>query len=677
MPPTTATLASDAARDSDLLHAGPGDSIGPGESVGPSDSSIFADTSADSTADGVRFYAPVDPPAAAPSPVAPADPLPMVQLMGVEIHAVTEQRAIAHILEQLSFGRGGVTVTPNLDHLRRCRDDLQFASLVAEAELVVPDGMPLIWASRLAGCPLPERVAGSDLILTLSAAAAEAGRSIFLLGGAPGTAEGAADVLRARHPSLAIVGTYCPPLGFEENETEMAKVVATLTAARPDIIFVALGSPKQEILIERIRTTLPRAWWLGVGVSFSFLTGHVQRAPRWIQAIGMEWIHRLLQEPRRLFKRYVMQGLPFAASMVADALGQRTRTIFGDAPSRCHVRQNRSARASLPYLTGTSSVETSAVPAARSVVADGIRGTRDTQSGGALRRLKAVVLLSGQLRPSPLMMAAQRSVLDLPIGADRTLLQHWIADVGDLARHAKLDRLPARVLVSRPQDQPGSHAGLPAMGDMVTVELDASALRGTGGVLSDITRGYDDDDFVLVANAAQLLLEPLSVLATTLDNKRADIALINHLDGTPGGLLLIRCATLRKISTVGFIDLKEQALPTIAKDFDVRVVNCRRPTGLTLRTSADYIGALRQYHRGAGRLPGSRRGQLDPLAEGSEAAFSIVERGALVHPSAIVHDSIVLRGGRVEAGAAIVRALVAPNVVVKRDGRLMDGAYAA
>ena len=598
--------------------------------------------------------------------------LPIARLMGVELHAITEKQAIEHVLSELAAGRGGVTVTPNLDHLRRCRTDLQFAALVAEAELVVADGMPLIWASRIAGCGLPQRVAGSDLILTLSAAAAEAGRSIYLLGGAAGTAEGAAGVLTSRHPNLKIAGYCCPPVGFETNDAEMAKLVADLTIKKPDIIFVALGSPKQEHLIERIRTSLPGAWWLGVGVSFSFLTGHVQRAPKILQKLGLEWTHRLVQEPRRLFKRYVVHGLPFAAQLFGSAIAQRVNGLLGAdiGCERSYPRPNRSIAPPATVLLGPATNDESFEVADRGREISSTRGSRDAAGGDALSRLKAIVLLSGQLRPSPLMQAVQRCTLDLPIAEDRTLLNHWLADSVDLAKFARVDGVPVRVLVSRTQDRPTSLA--PRYQEILSIEQDASEFRGTGGVLADITRGYDDDDFVLVANAAQLLLEPMSALATALDHKRADISLVSHLDGTPGGLFLIRCATLRQINPVGFIDLKEQALPHIAKRFDVRVVHCRRPTGLPLRTTADYIGALKQWHRGPGRLPGSRRGQIDPLAEDFSRGFAIVENGAWVDSTAYLHDAVVLRGARVEAGVAAVRTLIGPRALVKRDTRAID-----
>src|SRR5204863_7316900 len=130
--------------------------------------------------------------------------LPSIRLHGVELHAITERHCIEHILDELDAGHGGVVVTPNLDHLRRCTKDMSFGALVAEADLVVADGMPLIWASRLQRTPLPQRVAGSDLISTLSAAAAGRGRSIFLLGGMPGTADAAADVLRRSSPNLNV-----------------------------------------------------------------------------------------------------------------------------------------------------------------------------------------------------------------------------------------------------------------------------------------------------------------------------------------------------------------------------------------------------------------------------------------------------------------------------------------
>lgn len=248
-----------------------------------------------------------------------------VFLLGLGFDNTTERGCIERILGALDEGRGGWMVTPNLDILRRWTKSARFRELVAKADVVVADGMPLIWASRIQGTPLPERVAGSSLVSTLSAAAAERGKSIFLLGGDPGAAEEAAGVLKERHPGVRIVGTHCPPMGFERDEAAMEAIEAALREAKPDIVYVALGSPKQEELILRLRTLHPGAWWLGVGISLSFLAGRVRRAPRWMQRLGLEWIHRLAQEPRRLAKRYLVHGLPFAAKLLGAAVWMRLR----------------------------------------------------------------------------------------------------------------------------------------------------------------------------------------------------------------------------------------------------------------------------------------------------------------------------------------------------------------
>lgn len=251
--------------------------------------------------------------------------LPAVALLGIRLHALTEAQVVAHVMDELAAGRGGFVATANLDHLRRLQQPGAFRSVYEQATVVVADGMPLVWACRLQGTPIPGRVPGSDLIRSLPAAATRAGRSVFLLGGDAGTADAAAAELMKASPGLRIAGTTCPPFGFEREEARMLDLRRTLAAARPDLVFVALGSPKQELLIAELRSLLPRAWWVGVGISFSFVAGDVRRAPRWMQRLGIEWLHRLVQEPRRLLARYVWHGLPFAVVLFAKAIAARLR----------------------------------------------------------------------------------------------------------------------------------------------------------------------------------------------------------------------------------------------------------------------------------------------------------------------------------------------------------------
>ncbi len=250
---------------------------------------------------------------------------PRVNLMGIAIDSITEAGLVSAIVSELSAGRGGWVVTPNLDHLRRLSGGRDFRDLCANAQWVVADGMPLIWASRLQGTPLPERVAGSNLIFSLNQALARQGRRVFFLGGDPGTARAAADKLQAQYPGLEVVGCECPEVGFERDPARMQQLRSALQQARPELVWVALGSPKQERLIEHLRHEFPATWWLGVGISFSFVCGQVQRAPRWMQSLGLEWLHRLVQEPRRLARRYLLEGLPFAVRLFSSALGARLR----------------------------------------------------------------------------------------------------------------------------------------------------------------------------------------------------------------------------------------------------------------------------------------------------------------------------------------------------------------
>lgn len=631
--------------------------------------------------------------AAAISETAPARPmpgarrplLPTISLGGMRIHRIDEQKCIEHILSELAAGRGGFVVTPNLDHLRRCQQDVSFSVLVAEATLVVADGMPLVWASRLQGTPLPQRVAGSDLISSLSAAAAGQGRSVFLLGGAEGTAASAAKVLQGLYPQLKVAGTLCPDFGFENDEGSLRKITAILQAARPDIVYVALGSPKQEQVIDRIRRAMPQTWWLGVGVSFSFLCGDVKRAPAWMRKRGLEWIHRLVQEPRRLFKRYLVVGVPFAAKMLAQSslrgipnrlFPPKPRAETVDYDDVQQILSDEKAIFEDSAASSAASVNEIATRLAASNASSAVADIETTQfhdpavfSPAGRGRLRGLVLLGGAVRPTPLGMMLGRSVLDLPVGNGNTVLTRWLEEAAIVAQMLGMDHLPVRLLLDRNALEPVSAARRTAelghgISDRYRMERDTSEFRGTGGLLANISVDYDDDDMILVGNAAQVLLDPLSALLTSLKKTHGMVGLIGHRDGEPSGLMLITCRALRLIPKVGFVDMKEQALPIIASSYDVRVVQCRRPTGLSIRTLSDYIAALRAIHQPI------RATATDPWAEDWKSTFAIVEPGAMVASTARIHDSVVLAGGTVEAGAVVVRSVVAGTV--RRDRNAVD-----
>jgi N-acetylglucosaminyldiphosphoundecaprenol N-acetyl-beta-D-mannosaminyltransferase len=251
--------------------------------------------------------------------------LPTVWVGGVRLHRLTEAQCVDHIIEQLSEGCGGWMVTLNLDHLRLFSQQPQYAALCSQASLTVADGMPLVWASYLEAAPLPERIAGSNLIWNLTAAAAKNGRAIFLLGGSPGTAEAAAAALQQRYPDLQVAGTLCPAIGFDNDAHAIAQLTRCVSTAAPDLVYVGLGKPKQDLLIKELRAKLPNVWFIGVGVSFSFVCGAVRRAPMWMQHLGLEWLHRLVLEPQRLAKRYLVYGVPVAVRLLAGSAIRRLR----------------------------------------------------------------------------------------------------------------------------------------------------------------------------------------------------------------------------------------------------------------------------------------------------------------------------------------------------------------
>lgn len=243
----------------------------------------------------------------------------------VAFDPVTGDDVVDYVRDALDAGVGGRIITPNIDILRQAGRSRSLRRDLAEAELVVADGAPLVWAAKLAGTPLPERVAGADLIWELSAGLAEDGRSVYLLGGEParnGVPEGAqraAGILAGAYPGLRIAGHASPRYGFDRNPAELDAVCREVVEADPDVVYVGIGFPRQEHLIARLRPELPRAWFLGCGAAISFVAGDQVRAQGWMQRAGLEWLHRLAREPRRLAGRYLRHDAPYALRLLTSA----------------------------------------------------------------------------------------------------------------------------------------------------------------------------------------------------------------------------------------------------------------------------------------------------------------------------------------------------------------------
>lgn len=245
-----------------------------------------------------------------------------VELDGTGFDRITEDEVVAVVRDALAGGRGGRIITPNIDILRQAQVNPRVRRYLDDADLIVADGMPLVWASRLSGAPLPERVAGSSLIWSLSAGLGLDRRSVFVIGGNPASprrpdgAARAAERLAERSPGLRVAGTLCPEPGFERDPSVFGEFRDAILAAAPDLVFVGLGFPKQEKVIARLRTSLPRAWFMGCGAAVNFVAGDVDRAPRWMQRTGLEWAHRLGTEPRRLAARYLVHDAPYALRLL-------------------------------------------------------------------------------------------------------------------------------------------------------------------------------------------------------------------------------------------------------------------------------------------------------------------------------------------------------------------------
>jgi N-acetylglucosaminyldiphosphoundecaprenol N-acetyl-beta-D-mannosaminyltransferase len=243
-------------------------------------------------------------------------------IAGVPLDPVEIREAVRRIDAWVKAGArpAAYVVQANAWTTVRACEDKDYFDCLASANLCVADGMPLVWLLRRKGRHLQERVYGPDLMLILCERAAKEKWRCFLYGGKPGVPETLRDTLVSRYPELNVAGTYSPPFQALTAE-EDAEVCAMVNAAKPDILWVGLGSPKQDLWMHEHRDRLNVSVMHGVGAAFDFLSGRVRQAPRWMMNAGLEWLFRLIMEPRRLWKRYTITNLKFLYYIV-------TREIF-------------------------------------------------------------------------------------------------------------------------------------------------------------------------------------------------------------------------------------------------------------------------------------------------------------------------------------------------------------
>jgi N-acetylglucosaminyldiphosphoundecaprenol N-acetyl-beta-D-mannosaminyltransferase len=246
-----------------------------------------------------------------------------VRIGPIWIDALSFEDAVLAIDALAAAGRGGAVFTPNVDHVVAADRNPDLRDAYAAADLALADGQWVVWASRILGTPLPGKISGSDLALPLARRAAQQGRSIFLLGGAPGAGEQAAERL-TRETGVRIAGLEAPRVDLDAPDAALVDRIAT---TRPAFILVALGAPKQELWIRRNLDRLRPSVLVGVGATLDFLAGRVLRAPRWISAAGAEWLFRLALEPRRLARRYLVDDPRFAAIVLRTLREPRAERV--------------------------------------------------------------------------------------------------------------------------------------------------------------------------------------------------------------------------------------------------------------------------------------------------------------------------------------------------------------
>ena len=232
-----------------------------------------------------------------------------MKFMNTEIDNLTMKETIDEIDKLIKKDKNAYVVTPNVDHIVKLETDKELQEVYKDADLILTDGKPLIWISKFYKTPIKEKISGSDLFPLLCEMAAEKGYNMFFLGAGEGVANKAAQNLTNKFPKLNIVGTYSPPFGFEKDKKEIEKIINMVNKANTQILIVGLGCPKQEKFIHKYRKELNVPISLGLGASLDFEAGNIKRAPKWMSDNGLEWLYRLSKEPKRMFKRYIVDDV--------------------------------------------------------------------------------------------------------------------------------------------------------------------------------------------------------------------------------------------------------------------------------------------------------------------------------------------------------------------------------
>ena len=247
------------------------------------------------------------------------------QLFDVGFDAIGLAEASARVLAWAGERKNRIVVTPNVDHVVMISERPELLPVYNQADLVLADGQPLIWAARVLGSPLPERVAGSDLFpRLLRDARSFQGLRLFLFGGMDGVAELAARNIESEFPWVKVVGTHAPELGFETQAEANQRAVESVARADADVVLLALGAPKQELWAHREHSRLGCGVVLCLGATIDFMAGTIPRAPRWMQRTGLEWAFRLAGEPKRLAARYAKDAAVFPRLLVNE-IAKRSR----------------------------------------------------------------------------------------------------------------------------------------------------------------------------------------------------------------------------------------------------------------------------------------------------------------------------------------------------------------